>query len=190
MVTDIRDVEISHIARYMFAVPFIKKGDKVLDACCGVGYGVKIMRDFTHASLVFGFDRSQEAVDIGRFHFSSNLDLFSIEEVQLEPKSCDVITCFECVEHVDDPQLLIKKLSEALKPEGTLIISTPNQTIMPWSAERFPEHKQHFTYRDMETILSTNSLRIDQIYNQQSKFISCINRGQLGRFMILVVKKI
>lgn len=187
MVTSLKDVEISHISRYMFAIPFIKKGDYVLDACCGVGYGVKILQDFTYA-LVEGFDSSEEAIEIGEWNFTSSLTRSSFEKfVTCFPY--DVITCFEAIEHVDNPDLLIEKLSSWLKPGGKLIISSPNQTIMPWSAERFPEHKKHFTHKELKDLLESHGLSVTQTYSQQSKFISCINGGYLGRFMILVCEK-
>lgn len=189
MATSLKDIEISHIARYIFAVPYIKPGDIVLDACCGTGYGIKILTNFTHADKIEGFDASKEAIDIGLFHFSSNLTCSSFKDIEL-PCDYDVITCFEAIEHVDEPELLLKKLSKALKQDGTLILSSPNQTFMPWSEDKFPEHKRHFTFKQLSGMLNENGLKVDRVFSQQSKFISCINQGQIGRFMILVCKKL
>lgn len=188
MATDIRDVEISHITRYMFAVPFIKPGDVVLDACCGVGYGIWLLHNFTHAELVEGFDQSHDAINLAEFHFTSNAMCSSFEDMDFD-KQYDVITCFEAIEHVENPELLIKVLSDVLKPGGRLIISTPNEKIMPWNETDFPEHRRHFTFAEIQEMLSDNNIAFECVYNQQSKFISSINMGQVGKFMIIVGKK-
>ena len=47
-----------------------------------------------------------------------------IEEVKLE--GADVITCFELIEHLYDPQSFIMACGKALSREGLLILTTPN----------------------------------------------------------------
>lgn len=185
MATSLKDIEISHISRYILAVSFIEEGDKVLDACCGTGYGIKLMSELSHAALIEGFDISKEAFDIARVHFTPNVSCCSFDNFQ-SGESYDIITCFEAIEHVDEPKRLVQMLASKLKPGGTLIFSSPNQTMMPWSADRFPEHKKHFTFDELSGILSENGLKVVHTFSQQSKFISCINSGRIGKFMILV----
>lgn len=187
MVTSIKDVEISHKARYFFASSFIKKGDRVFDACCGVGYGTKMMSDLTHAELIEGFDKSYDAIQIAKFDFSTDTTIFnceSIEEFEWEI-SFDIITCFEAIEHIENPELLIQKLCNALKPNGKLILSTPNERRMPWSKEKFPEHLRHFTEEQIFYMLETNGINNIIPYCQE-KFSPCIKLGTEGKFMIFV----
>ena len=187
MATSLRDIEISHITRYMFAVPFVKEGDFVLDACCGTGYGVRILTDFTKASFVYGFDASREAIELGRRHFNSELFLNSFEDFETTGPY-DVITCFEAIEHILEPEKLIEKLASWLAPGGKLIISTPNEAMMPWSKSRFPEHIQHFTFNQLRDMLRAVGFTTFRMFNQQ-KFISCINNGIMGKFIILVCER-
>ncbi len=188
MVTSIKDVEISHKARYFFASSMINKGDKVLDACCGVGYGVAMLNYLTNADIVEGFDRSQEAIDIGSFHFSSNLKCSSFEDIEL-PNDYDIITCFEAIEHVENPEGLVKKLCQALKRNGVLIISTPNEHRMPWSKDKFPEHLRHFTLEQMIYMLEENGIKNIIPYSQE-KWSPCIKLGDMGKFIIFVGTKL
>ncbi|HWV46361.1 MAG TPA: class I SAM-dependent methyltransferase, partial [Nitrospira sp.] len=44
----------------------------------------------------------------------------------------DVITAFELIEHLNDPLLLLNECSRILKPEGILIVNTPNASS--WTA--------------------------------------------------------
>lgn len=42
-----------------------------------------------------------------------------------KPASFDMITCFEVIEHVKDPDLLLKEIDRVLAPGGSVLISTP-----------------------------------------------------------------
>lgn len=43
-----------------------------------------------------------------------------------QPQTFDYIVCLEGIEHLENPHLLICEFSKALKPDGYLIITTPN----------------------------------------------------------------
>lgn len=189
MVTSIKDVEISHKARYFFASSLIKKQDRVLDACCGVGYGIKLMRDLSHANSIDGFDRSKEAIEIAKLHFTSSAICVPFEELNLEKDYYDVITCFEAIEHVENPDLLVKKLCNSLKPKGYIILSTPNERLMPWSKENHQDHLRHFTLEQIVKLLSDNGIK-NIIPYFQNKWSPCITMGDRGKFLIFVGSKL
>jgi len=191
MHTSIKDIEISHKARYFFASSLIKKGDVVLDACCGVGYGSMLMSEITNAEHINAFDISKEAIDIAKFHFHpENVDFYndSFESIEVD-KKYDLITCFEAIEHVEDPEGLVNKLCSLLKYKGVLVISTPNEHRMHWTKEKFPEHLRHFTVDQMIYILESNGIRNIIPYSQE-KWSPCIQIGDRGKFVIFVGTKI
>ena len=47
-----------------------------------------------------------------------------IENIKNQNNSCDLVTCFEVLEHVYDPHLFIKNISNLLKPGGLMVITT------------------------------------------------------------------
>ena len=47
-----------------------------------------------------------------------------IENIKNQENSCDLVTCFEVLEHVYDPHLFIKNISNLLKPGGIMIVTT------------------------------------------------------------------
>jgi len=188
MVTSIKDVEISHKARYFFASSYIKKGDRVLDACCGVGYGTKMMADMTHADCFLAFDKSDEAILSAKLYFDvENIDFMQLpfEELDSSVEEFEVITCFEAIEHVDNPELLMQKLCRLLRSDGKIILSTPNERRMPWSKEKFPEHLRHFTAEQMIHMMTANGIT-NIIPFSQEKWSPCISLGDQGKFLIFV----
>ena len=56
----------AHVARYMFARQFIRTGDRVLDAACGLGYGGAILADGTLARVRARAGRRRERHSVRR----------------------------------------------------------------------------------------------------------------------------
>lgn len=49
-----------------------------------------------------------------------------LEGLVAEGKKFDMITCFEVIEHVKDPQVLLQLIDKVLAPGGSVLISTPD----------------------------------------------------------------
>lgn len=102
-----------------------KKG-KLLDAGCGNGYFLSLMRELGYE--VYGFDFSRVAVNFAkRVYKLKNVIACSWENVPLDWRDFSVITALEVVEHLDKPLEFLFKMRELLSPEGILIISVPNR---------------------------------------------------------------
>jgi ubiquinone/menaquinone biosynthesis C-methylase UbiE len=105
----------------------------VLDAACGVGYGAAMMAEEGKATRVVGLDLSSEAIDQARKRYGQiqNVEflLGSVEELPFDDSTFDVYTSFETIEHVPHPDRLLCEAVRVLKPDGALLISTPNRTL-------------------------------------------------------------
>ncbi len=51
----------------------------------------------------------------------------------------DVITCFEIIEHLQNPLFFMKQLSDMLQPGGIIYLSTPSRPKMFWPDFHFNE---------------------------------------------------
>lgn len=127
----ISNIELSiHISRYSLAKQFCKNS-KVLDVACGEGYGSFIMSSLWQASLVSAVDISEQAINVAKSRFSQeNIDYYTYDaecvDELFDPYSFDLIISLETIEHVRNPKKFISALKKILKPNGTLIISCPN----------------------------------------------------------------
>ncbi|MBN1830334.1 MAG: methyltransferase domain-containing protein [Deltaproteobacteria bacterium] len=123
-------IHYEHLHRYAFARTFAA-GKDVLDVACGEGYGSAMLAET--ASSVLGLDIDGEAV----IHASASYiqdNLAFIEGAMTaapirEERLFDVIVCFEALEHIDDHEAFMKEAARLLKPEGVLIVSTPNKKV-------------------------------------------------------------
>ena len=121
---------LDHTARYEFATNYVKD-KKVLDIACGTGFGSKILQE-KGAKCVFGVDHSKEAVGFASKKYVRNGLKFiigDIIEIAFPDNFFDVIVSFETIEHVKQHEKALSELQRALKPNGLLIISSPNRKL-------------------------------------------------------------
>lgn len=142
-----------HLARYAM-VRGISPDTRVLDIACGEGYGTALIADWG-ACDVLGVDISAEAIAAARLNFPREntrylcADAVAAEDPLAGEAPFDLIVCFETFEHVSDPDLLLRRLASWLRPNGTIVISCPNDPaagrlgfsnefhLRPWTREEF-----------------------------------------------------
>lgn len=125
--------------RYISA-EFPAGSTSILDVGCFNGFFVKKLLslgfnaqgiDFNNTALEFGRSR------YGLENFISNKTL---EDMLVQEKRFDVITLFEVIEHLENINDVLLKVSNLLTEEGIIIISTPNSN-MCWRPDLdFPPH--------------------------------------------------
>ena len=119
-----------HHARYRLAAQ-LAAGRTVLDAGCGVGWGTALLL-VAGARSATGIDISSEA--IADAHAREPRATFAVGDLRCLPLSdrrFDLITCFEAIEHVEDPQRAFDELARMLAPGGVLLVSSPNPRVYP-----------------------------------------------------------
>ncbi len=163
-------IEAEHVARYQWASAWVV-GRQVLDAGCGVGYGSLLLRA-AGATHVIGVDIAEEAIDVAREHVSGGVDFIcgDISEIPLADGSCDVVVCFEAIEHVQDQSRVLDELRRVLTPAGLLIISSPNREVYE---EGNPHHTREYTPEELLIALRERFAKV-RLKRQQAWLLSMI----------------
>src|SRR5579871_478967 len=105
-------------------------GGSLLDVGTGIGQFLHHARPyFTH---IAGTEVSESAIGIARGKYGLNILKGTVEDLELEPASFDVVTLFHVLEHVPDPTLLIGRCKALLKSGGLLFIAVPNE-VLAWT---------------------------------------------------------
>lgn len=138
-----------HIVRYASAASLVK--DKVvLDIASGSGYGTKIIAE--QAKKVFGVDVSEESVAYSNEYFGAkNIEYLvgDAEKIPLDNESVDVVVSFETIEHIKDYENFLAEIKRVLKPDGLLVLSTPNDTEF---VEDNEFHLHQFTFEELKKL--------------------------------------
>lgn len=112
-----------------FAAKMIGTNKRILDVGCSEGLGTVILGEF--ASECIGLDIDQQAILSAQNNFQNNRFKFHCgDALQMELGNFDAVTCFDVIEHIypENSENFVKKLSHHLRPNGLMIIGTPNIT--------------------------------------------------------------
>jgi 2-polyprenyl-6-hydroxyphenyl methylase/3-demethylubiquinone-9 3-methyltransferase len=106
-------------------------GKRVLDVGCGGGILSESMAQ--KGAVVTGIDLGEKALKVAQLHklesgVHVDYQLISVEGMAaLEPASFDVVTCMEMLEHVPDPEAIVRACAQLVKPGGSVFFSTLNR---------------------------------------------------------------
>lgn len=127
----------------------------LLDIGSGTGDFLKVAKD--KGWEVSGMEPNKNAAKLASekgIQLKSTIDEF-------EGNQFDVITLWHVLEHIPNLEETILKLSNLVKPNGTLIIAVPNFNSFDskyygkyWAAFDVPRHLWHFSKKSMEKLFS------------------------------------
>ena len=160
--------------RVEFASRFIPKAESLLDIGCGDGtleYFIK-----NRISKIYGVDNAIKSVkESKKYYFEIKLVDLN-KTIPYKRNFFDVVTCLDVIEHIKDPNKLFKETYRVLKPNGLLLLSTPNirfsdhiykllfQGIFPKTSTDNNSydggHIHFFTFTDIRNLLLANRFKI------------------------------
>lgn len=170
--------EVEHMHRYS-AVQNILRGKVVLDAACGTGYGSNMIARV--AKMVYGVDISQEAIEYAASTFCECANVKYIQadimKLPFDNGLFDAVVSFETIEHVNEDiqNKFLEEIRRVLKPDGFLIMSTPNKEIYTVLAGNAPTewHVKEFFENEFDTFLRSkfSNVRYYQQYISKASYL-------------------
>lgn len=184
------------------AMEFVKHDSRLLEI--GSGGGAFLERASKIAGEAIGLEYSEVAFELSR-RKGLNVKLCEVQDYVEEDCDFDVVCSFQVMEHVDDIKGIIDASLKLLKPNGTLIISVPNNSGYLKNLDRswlnMPPH--HLNLWNVESIkkLSTifpmelqeiafDSLRSEHVLGFASSISqNVVKRGLLSKILYKIFIK-
>lgn len=182
------DIELEHIHRYLLACE-LATDKAVLDIASGAGYGSAMLA--RHATSVVGVDISSDAVMYAKTKFSQhNLDFVvgSCTSIPLTDGSIDLVVSFETIEHLSDHEEMMCEIKRVLKPDGLLIISSPDRFEYSDKPGYTNEFHVKELYKDEFSSLISRYFKHHSVYGQRVAFGSIVlregGRGSIKSYVL------
>lgn len=160
-------IKYEHLHRYALSMEFAA-GKSVLDVASGEGYGAALLAQV--AEVVTGVDIDPDSINHSKHRYYYHNLHFSVGSCQLIPlpdQSVDLVTSFETIEHHEYHDEMMRELKRVLKPDGVLIISSPNRLV--YSDEpnyANPFHVKELYFDEFNRLLGQHFKHI-QMYGQR-----------------------
>jgi SAM-dependent methyltransferase len=168
-------IAVEHRHRYAFALPACA-GKRVLDLCCGAGYGSEMIAAV--ADTVTGVDRDAAAIDtaqatVGARTSAQFVAADALDHLRrVEPADVDVIVCFEGLEHLPDVDKVAEQLVRLVAGGAGLLASVPN------SATFEEENEFHLTDFDLPSARALFADLPDAVIAYQNHAEGSLIRGE------------
>lgn len=150
---------------------YIQRG-VILDIGCGIGHFLCVA--YADGWNVYGVEISPFAVTICK---EKGLNVFcgTFSAAKYKDDMFDVITAFDVLEHIVEPNSFMTEVSRILKKNGLFIVSVPNVASFAakvkrskWSQFIVPEHLNYFSSQTMSNFLVKHNFKILDIYSEPS----------------------
>ena len=130
-------------------------GRRVLDMACGEGYGSDVLA--RSAASVVGVDGNPDAFEHARLRYSRPRVSFErgLVETYGAPGQFDDVAFLQTIEHVQDPERVLRHFRSLLRPGGVAYVSTPNLlTLAPPGAAKSgnPWHLREYRAAEFEAL--------------------------------------
>ena len=161
----------AHVARYTFARQFVRAGDRVLDAACGLGYGAAILHDGTLCANVEGLDVDTWAIDYAQAHYAASrprVRYTAADVTTLGTRAegtVDSVVSFETLEHLARPEAFVQQVARILTPGGRFICSVPCLWVDEHGRDPNPFHLGVFDRARLLALLQPHFV-VEHLYAQ------------------------
>ena len=135
------------IYRYKLAKKYLR-GKSVLDVGCGKGRGLYLLKGFN----IVGVDPNKNDLNIAKKENLNAKFIYGfVPPIKFPDNSFDNIVCVGVIQHINSKKIpfLIKEFYRVLKPNGKLILTTPNAEN---TKVKLKDHKE-FTRKEIEKFL-------------------------------------
>ena len=181
-------------------------GGWLLDVGCGDGDLLK--RNAHRFERLFGIDIAANRIARADAEYAHklHLEVGNIDAgLPYQGAVFDAVTCIAVLEHVFDPEALVRELARVLKPGGHLLVEVPNVAFLPRRlgllAGHLPRtafnepgwdggHLHYFTFESLEQLLIDHGMQIlKRACAGIGHQVRAARPQLLGADIILVVRK-
>ena len=167
---------------------------RLLDVGCGNGFFLSIMRDA--GWQVVGVEPDREAAHGAQQRYGVTVLAGYLADAKFDEQTFDAITLNHVIEHVFDPVAVLSECRRLLKPNGRIVVVTPNvesegHSIFKsfWRGLEHPRHIHLFSRRSLQSCCEQAGLSVELLRTSERSAAgiwvsSQVVRGQRNNFHV------
>ena len=140
-----------------------RKSNRLIDVGCGIGYFLQVAKE--RGWQVYGTEYTDDAVKICRDK-GFNIHQGKLDPSVYEPGFFDIVTSFEVLEHINNPNEELANFNTILRQGGLVYFTTPNfnslsrlSTQELWTVIQYPEHLCYYTRATLGNLFRRHGFR-------------------------------
>jgi SAM-dependent methyltransferase len=119
-----------------------KSGLRILDVGCGMG---GMLPELARFGDVIGIDSDRRSIEICRERGFGNSFLGGAMQIAAASGCADLVTFYDCIEHLPDDRAALAEAHRVLAPGGTLFVSVPAYQFLYSNNDRVAHHFRRYT---------------------------------------------
>jgi 2-polyprenyl-3-methyl-5-hydroxy-6-metoxy-1,4-benzoquinol methylase len=128
-------------------------GARVLDAGCGIGNFVEVMRHRAEEVLAVDLSPMNVAVLQRRFEGVPGVEVLQTDldaqREELRARSVEAVVCLDVLEHIQDDLSLLRSFAGILPPGGKLFVKVPAHQWLFGSVDLASDHLRRYSRMDL-----------------------------------------
>jgi SAM-dependent methyltransferase len=153
-----------------------KQSGSLLDLGCSSGAFLEYMRGPNWE--LHGIEMSAECARTAESRAGARVFVGDVLSAPFQPESFDVITCFDVLEHLYEPQKIIARVREWLKPGGLFYVFLPNVDSAEarvfgnyWQGLELPRHLFHYSPKSLEFLAKSAGLSVVSLETKRNSAV-------------------
>jgi SAM-dependent methyltransferase len=130
---------------------------RALDVGCGAGGMLQGLSEFADP---IGLDISTELLVQARSRGFRRLLVGSADALPVAPGSLDLVTAFDCIEHLPDDYAALRSFHASLRPGGHLFLSVPAWQFLFSENDRVAHHRRRYRRGPLEERVKSAGLEV------------------------------
>jgi 2-polyprenyl-3-methyl-5-hydroxy-6-metoxy-1,4-benzoquinol methylase len=144
-----------------------RKTGKLIDVGCGIGYFLEEAKK--RGWEVYGTEYTDEAIQICESK-GITMKKGKLNPADFKSESFDIITSFEVIEHINNPQEEIQNFNQILRKGGLVYMTTPNWNALlryrlkaAYNVIVYPEHLSYYTPRTIKLLFKSLGFKASKV---------------------------
>ncbi len=159
--------------RRLSSLPQSEHEGTLLDIGAAYSFGMQAAREMGWRAV--GIEISKAAAQAARTAGEQKIAVARAEAIPFEDNRFQVVTLWDVLEHVPDPDAVMKNVARVITPGGRLMLTTGNVeswlarlSRSKWHLYTLPEHLFFFSRKSLEILLDRHGFKVEAMTTEAS----------------------